>query len=169
MRPAGAFAERILRRHGLDISVRRTGSLDDAVRDADAVLVQIRVGGQAMRLQDELVPLKFDQVGQETTGAGGAMKALRTVPVVLEIAERTRLLATPDAWLVDFTNPVGIVTKNHLVTRDADLLGELAARGAAAVHLSITTLDPALQRVMEPRASTPARRLEAVAELAARQ
>jgi DNA repair photolyase len=69
--------------------------------------------------------------------------------------------------LAECRNPVGIVTKSRLVTRDADLLGELAAHGAAAVHLSITTLDPDLQRVMEPRAATPARRLEAIAELAA--
>jgi DNA repair photolyase len=67
--------------------------------------------------------------------------------------------------LAEFRNPVSIITKNHLVTRDIDLLGELAARGAAIVSLSITSLDPELQRVMEPRTSTPARRLEAVAQL----
>jgi DNA repair photolyase len=59
-----------------------------------------------------------------------------------------------------------IITKNHLVTRDADLLGELARHGAAAVFLSVTTLDQSLQRVLEPRTSTPARRLEAIGELA---
>jgi DNA repair photolyase len=64
--------------------------------------------------------------------------------------------------LAEFRNPVGIVTKNHLVTRDADLLGELASFGAAVVNVSVTTLDEKLQRVMEPRASTPARRLEAI-------
>jgi len=69
--------------------------------------------------------------------------------------------------LAEARNPVGIVTKNHLVTRDADLLGELAGFGAAVVFLSITTLDPKLQRVMEPRTSVPARRLDAIRELAA--
>lgn len=69
--------------------------------------------------------------------------------------------------LAEFRNPVGIVTKNHLVTRDADLLREMAEYGAAMVHISITSLDPALQRVMEPRAATPARRLDAIATLAA--
>ncbi|MEW5927489.1 MAG: PA0069 family radical SAM protein [Gemmatimonadota bacterium] len=68
--------------------------------------------------------------------------------------------------LAEARNPVGIVTKNHLVTRDADLLGELARFGAALVFLSITTLDPKLQRVMEPRTSIPARRLDAIRELA---
>ena len=67
--------------------------------------------------------------------------------------------------LAEFRNPVSIITKNHLVTRDADLLAELASRGAAAVHLSVTTLDPELQRVMEPRTSTPQRRLDALRTL----
>lgn len=107
----GAFAERILATHDLPITVERTTDLDKAVRDADAVLIQIRVGGQAMRLLDETIPLKYGQIGQETTGAGGAMKALRTVPVILHIADRTRELAKPGAWIVDFTNPVGIVTR----------------------------------------------------------
>ena len=64
--------------------------------------------------------------------------------------------------LAEFRNPVAIVTKNHLVTRDVDLLGELAGVGAAAVNVSVTSLRPELQRVMEPRTSTPVRRLEAI-------
>lgn len=107
----GAFAQRMLAQTGLAVDVTLTSALEGAVRDADAVLIQIRVGGQAMRLQDELIPLECGCIGQETTGAGGAMKALRTVPVVLQIAEATRRLAKPDAWIVDFTNPVGIVTR----------------------------------------------------------
>ena len=73
------------------------------------MLIQIRVGGQEARLRDETFPLPCGCIGQETTGAGGLAKALRTVPVVLEIADRVRELA--DAWIVDFTNPVGIVTR----------------------------------------------------------
>ncbi len=69
--------------------------------------------------------------------------------------------------LAEFRNPVAIVTKNHLVTRDADLLGELAGHGAAAVNVSVTSLRPEIQRVMEPRTSTPARRLDAIRELTA--
>ncbi len=87
-----------------------TDDLDRAVDGADFVLIQIRVGGQAARLGDETVPLACGCIGQETTGAGGLAKALRTVPVVLEIAERVRELSN-DAWIVDFTNPVGIVTR----------------------------------------------------------
>jgi DNA repair photolyase len=67
--------------------------------------------------------------------------------------------------LTEFLNPVGIVTKSHLVTRDVDLLAQLASHGAASVALSLTTLDPGLQRILEPRASTPARRLEAIRTL----
>jgi 6-phospho-beta-glucosidase len=74
-------------------------------------LVQLRVGGQAARLRDETIPAACGCVGQETTGAGGLAKAMRTVPVVLEIAERARRLAADDAWIIDFTNPVGIVTR----------------------------------------------------------
>ena len=88
-----------------------TGELDRALDGADAVLIQIRVGGQAARLRDETIPAACGCVGQETTGAGGLAKAMRTVPVVLEIAERARELAAADAWIVDFTNPVGIVTR----------------------------------------------------------
>jgi 6-phospho-beta-glucosidase len=89
--------------------VRLETDLDRALDGADFVLIQIRVGGQAARLQDETLPLACGCIGQETTGAGGLAKALRTVPVVLEIAERARALT--DAWIVDFTNPVGIVTR----------------------------------------------------------
>lgn len=107
----GSFATRILQQQGLSMATTLTTDLAAAVTDADAVLIQIRVGGQRMRLADETIPLKYGCIGQETTGAGGAMKALRTVPVVLGIAETTRRLAKPGAWIVDFTNPVGIVTR----------------------------------------------------------
>ena len=75
------------------------------------MLIQLRVGGQAARDRDETWPLDYDCVGQETTGAGGLAKALRTVPLVLDIAEQARRRALPGAWIIDFTNPVGIVTR----------------------------------------------------------
>jgi 6-phospho-beta-glucosidase len=107
----GGLAQRILARDRFGGSLEVTGSLDRALDGADVVLIQIRVGGQAARLSDETIPAACGCVGQETTGAGGLAKALRTVPVVLSIAERARELAAPDAWIVDFTNPVGIVTR----------------------------------------------------------
>ena len=110
----GGLAGRMLERQGFGGELLVTGDLDRALDGADFVLIQIRVGGQAARLSDETVPLACGCIGQETTGAGGFAKALRTVPVVLEIAERVRELASPDAWIVDFTNPVGIVTRSLL-------------------------------------------------------
>jgi len=107
----GGLGGRILAHRGFEGHLELTTDLDTALAGADAVLLQIRVGGQAARLSDETVPLACGCIGQETTGAGGFAKALRTVPVVLEIAERARELAAPGAWIVDFTNPVGIVTR----------------------------------------------------------
>jgi 6-phospho-beta-glucosidase len=107
----GGLAGRMLDRAGFTGDLSIGGELDAAVEGADFVLVQIRVGGQAARLRDETAPLPCGCIGQETTGAGGFAKAMRTVPVVLEIADRVRELAGPDAWIVDFTNPVGIVTR----------------------------------------------------------
>ncbi|WP_328555507.1 6-phospho-beta-glucosidase [Streptomyces sp. NBC_00358] len=106
----GGLARRIFARQGHPGRIVTTSDLDAGVEGADAVLLQLRVGGQAAREQDETWPLECGCVGQETTGAGGLAKALRTVPVVLDIAERVRR-ANPDAWIIDFTNPVGIVTR----------------------------------------------------------
>ncbi|MFD9011615.1 6-phospho-beta-glucosidase [Streptomyces sp. NPDC059552] len=106
----GGLARRIFARQGHPGRVTTTSDLDAGIAGADAVLLQLRIGGQAARLQDETWPLECGCVGQETTGAGGLAKALRTVPVVLDIAERVRR-TNPDAWIIDFTNPVGIVTR----------------------------------------------------------
>ncbi|PVE14007.1 6-phospho-beta-glucosidase [Streptomyces scopuliridis] len=106
----GGLARRIFAKQGHPGRITTTSDVDAGVAGADAVLLQLRVGGQAARNQDETWPLECGCVGQETTGAGGLAKALRTVPVVLDIAERVRR-ANPDAWIIDFTNPVGIVTR----------------------------------------------------------
>ncbi|RPK76423.1 putative 6-phospho-beta-glucosidase [Streptomyces sp. ADI97-07] len=106
----GGLARRIFAKQGHPGRITTTADLDAGVEGADAVLLQLRVGGQAARDQDETWPLECGCVGQETTGAGGLAKALRTVPVVLDIAERVRR-TNPDAWIIDFTNPVGIVTR----------------------------------------------------------
>ncbi|MEV4889508.1 6-phospho-beta-glucosidase [Nonomuraea sp. NPDC055795] len=103
-------SRRMLARAGHPAKVVATPSVEEGVAGAQAVLFQLRVGGQAARNVDETLPLRCGCVGQETTGAGGLAKALRTVPVVLDLAERVREHA-PDAWIVDFTNPVGIVTR----------------------------------------------------------
>ena len=107
----GPFSARIMQAYGHPARLRWTTDLDDGLDGAGAVLLQLRVGGQAARHRDETWPLECGCVGQETTGAGGLAKALRTVPVVLDIAERARRRSLPDAWIIDFTNPVGIVTR----------------------------------------------------------
>ncbi len=106
----GAVSRRIFAKQGHPGKVLTTDSVEEGADGADAVLFQLRVGGQAARNVDETLPLQFCCVGQETTGAGGLAKALRTVPVVLELADRVRRVA-PEARIVDFTNPVGIVTR----------------------------------------------------------
>jgi 6-phospho-beta-glucosidase len=105
------ISQRIFAKYGYSGRLTFTTDLDRAVGDAAVVLLQLRVGGQAARAVDESLPLRCGCVGQETTGAGGLAKALRTVPVILQIAERVSRLAAEDAWIIDFTNPVGIVTR----------------------------------------------------------
>jgi 6-phospho-beta-glucosidase len=105
----GGLARRILEHNEWPGRLVLTGDRAAAVDGASYVIVQLRVGGQAARLVDETLPLEFGCIGQETTGPGGFAKALRTVPVVLDIAEETALRGARGAWLVDFTNPVGIV------------------------------------------------------------
>jgi 6-phospho-beta-glucosidase len=107
----GGLARRMLDRAGYRGALLQTADLDAAIDDASFVLFQLRVGGQAARLRDETVPLRCGCIGQETTGAGGFAKAMRTVPVILDLAERVAERAAPGAWIVDFTNPVGIVTR----------------------------------------------------------
>ncbi len=107
----GALAERMMRRAGWGGTLRLTGERREALEGADFVIVQLRVGGNRARFKDETIPLEFDCIGQETTGAGGFAKALRTVPVVLELAELTDEIGAPGAWFVDFTNPTGLVTQ----------------------------------------------------------
>jgi 6-phospho-beta-glucosidase len=105
----GGLAQRILDRRGWGGRLSLTQDRHDALEGADFVIIQLRVGGQKARYVDETLPLRFGCIGQETTGPGGFAKALRTVPLVLELAEETAARGTPGAWIVDFTNPVGIV------------------------------------------------------------
>lgn len=109
-RIVGGMCARIFEAAGLDTTVHVTDDLDSVAADADAVLFQLRVGGQSARDRDETWPLECGCIGQETTGVGGLAKAMRTIPVVLDLADRVRAV-NPDAWIVNFTNPVGMVTR----------------------------------------------------------
>jgi len=107
----GGLSERILGERGWGGTFSTTADPHAALEGADFVVVQLRIGGQAARHVDETLPVGYGCLGQETVGAGGFAKALRTVPVVLGLAEEMAARANPGAWMVDFTNPVGIVTQ----------------------------------------------------------
>ncbi|MEK4438925.1 6-phospho-beta-glucosidase [Paenibacillus sp. FSL K6-2862] len=106
----GAMAKRMIRAAGIDCEVRLTLDRREALIDADFVTTQFRVGQLDARIKDETIPLRYDMIGQETNGAGGMLKAFRTIPVVLEIVEDMKELC-PQAWLINFTNPAGMVTE----------------------------------------------------------
>jgi 6-phospho-beta-glucosidase len=106
----GALADRMVKKAGVPITVHNTLDRRQAIQGADYVITQIRVGLLDARARDERIPLKYDCIGQETTGAGGFAKALRTVPVILDICKDMRELA-PGATLFNFTNPAGLVTE----------------------------------------------------------
>ncbi len=107
----GGLASRILRASGWPGRLTLTGDQSAALDGATYTLIQLRVGGQAARLVDETLPHRFGAIGQETTGPGGFAKALRTVPLVLDIADEAARRGAPGGWILDFTNPVGIVTQ----------------------------------------------------------
>ncbi|MFC5404446.1 6-phospho-beta-glucosidase [Cohnella soli] len=109
----GALAKRMVEKAGADISVHLTLDRKEAIRGADFVTTQLRVGQLEARGRDERIPLKYNCIGQETTGAGGFAKALRTIPVILDICREMEELA-PNAFLLNFTNPAGIVTEAAL-------------------------------------------------------
>ncbi len=105
----GSLCERMIRKAGLETEVVLSDDLDASLKGADFVVTQIRVGKLPARYLDESIPVKYGLIGQETTGIGGFFKALRTIPVIGHICERIETIC-PDAWLINFTNPSGIVT-----------------------------------------------------------
>lgn len=105
-----SLAKRMIKKAGADIDVIADFDRRAAIKDADFVMTQFRVGGLVARASDEKIPLKYDVIGQETTGPGGFAKALRTIPVILDICRDIEELS-PDAWMLNFTNPAGLVTE----------------------------------------------------------
>ncbi|MGE6631664.1 6-phospho-beta-glucosidase [Bacillus sp. NPDC077027] len=106
----GDLAKRMIKKAGLPIEIHLTLDRKKALVDADFVTTQFRVGLLEARMKDERIPLKYDVIGQETNGPGGLFKGLRTIPVILDIVKDIETLC-PDAWLVNFTNPAGMVTE----------------------------------------------------------
>ncbi|MCA1061428.1 6-phospho-beta-glucosidase [Rossellomorea aquimaris] len=106
----GQFARRMIKKAGVPIELEWTIDRKEALIGADFVTTQIRVGGLSAREKDERIPLSHGVIGQETNGAGGIFKALRTIPVLMDICHDIQNIC-PDAWLINFTNPAGIVTE----------------------------------------------------------
>lgn len=106
----GGLAKRMVEEAGLDWKIHLTLDREEALKDADFVTTQFRVGLLDARIKDERIPLSYGMLGQETNGAGGILKAFRTIPVILEIVEDMKRLC-PKAWLINFTNPAGMVTE----------------------------------------------------------
>ena len=119
----GALAKRQLKAGGIDCEVVLTTDIDRALDGASFVFAQVRIGKMAARIRDEKIPLKYGMLGQETTGAGGFMKALRTIPVILDVADRMKRLAADNAWLINFSNPSGIIAEAVLNNSDINMVG----------------------------------------------
>lgn len=150
LEPVAGLTRRMLDRIGWAGKLQATSDRAAALEGADFVVFQLRVGGQAARHVDETLPHRFGILGQETTGPGGFAKALRTVPVVLELAEEAARRAAPGAWIVDFTNPVGIVTQ-ALIDSGARALGlcnvAIGLQRRLAVQLGVEPEQVALEHV----------------------
>lgn len=106
----GAMAQRMWDASPYKVEIHLTLDREKALKDADFVTTQFRVGSLEARIKDERIPASYGMLGQETNGAGGMFKAFRTIPVILEIVEDMKRLC-PDAWLINFTNPAGMVTE----------------------------------------------------------
>jgi 6-phospho-beta-glucosidase len=106
----------------LPVKLVRTTNRQQAVEGTHFVVSQMRIGGLAARALDEQLPLKYGVLGQETTGPGGFAKALRTVPVMLDVARDVARCA-PDAWLINFTNPAGLIVEAIMRYTDTKVIG----------------------------------------------
>lgn len=110
MEIVASLAERMVKKSGVPFAIHTTLNRREALAHADFVTTQLRVGLLDARIKDERIPLRHGYIGQETNGAGGMFKGLRTIPVILEIDQDMAELC-PDAWLINFANPSGMVTE----------------------------------------------------------
>ena len=119
----GGLAKRQLLKGGFRGEVVLTEDMDRALDGASFVFAQVRPGRMAGRIRDEKIPLKYGLLGQETTGAGGFMQAMRTVPVIMDLAADMKRLSPDDAWLINFSNPSGIIAEAVLNFTDTNMIG----------------------------------------------
>jgi len=118
----GGMAQRMVRYAEMDTRVTLSTNRPEAIEGAKFVLSSMRVGQMPSRILDEKIPLKYNVIGQETTGPGGTFKAFRTIPVTLDIAHDMEKYA-PDAWYINFTNPSGIMTEAILKHTNLNVVG----------------------------------------------
>lgn len=130
----GKLAQRMVQQAGVPMNIHLTLDREEALKDADFVTTQLRVGFLEARITDERIPLKYGVLGQETTGPGGFMKAQRTIPVLLDIC-RDMEKWCPNAWLINFTNPAGIVTE--AITRHSNIKTIGICSGANSMMMDI--------------------------------
>jgi len=119
----GGLARRQFKSGGAQLELVLTEDLDEALENASFVFTQMRVGKLQARIRDEKIPLKYGYLGQETTGVGGFMKALRTIPVIMDIAKRMERLSAKGAWMINFANPSGIIAEAVLNHTDMNMIG----------------------------------------------
>jgi len=117
-----SLGKRMLEHAGSKARLQLTTSVEEAVEGADYVLGQVRVGKLDARIKDEKIPMKYGMLGQETTGVGGFFKALRTIPVMMNVAKQMERLA-PRAWLINFSNPSGILAQALLNHTNVNMIG----------------------------------------------
>lgn len=122
MRIVADLSRRMIEQRGRKITLDTTLDRRSALKERDFVCNQFRVGGLKARARDESIPMRYGAIGQETVGAGGFAKALRTIPVVLDIARDLEELNS-SAWLLNFTNPAGMVTQALLNHSDVSAIG----------------------------------------------
>lgn len=118
----GNLVKRMVKKAGLDTKIVLTLDRKEAIKDADYVVTQFRVGGLEARARDERIPLKYNVLGQETTGPGGFAKALRTIPVIMDICKDIEELS-PEAWLINFANPAGLIAETVLRYTNVKAIG----------------------------------------------
>ena len=122
-----SFCKRYVQNLGFNVVIESTLDLDRAIYGSDFINTQIRVGGNKCRILDEKIPISMGLIGQETTGAGGFIKALRTIPVMMDIVGSMNNNA-PDAWLINYANPTGIISQ---AIHDSDISSRIKAKTVA--------------------------------------
>ena len=143
LRIVGALCERMVQAAGLPCKTCLTMSYEEALEGADFVLAQIRVGKLPARVLDEKIPLKYNLIGQETCGIGGMFKGLRTIPVMMNIVKLMEKHC-PNAWLINFSNPSGILTEALLNYTNVKMVG--------LCNVPINTIDGIKRRLGLPNA-----------------